>query len=267
VAESRAVVAVLLERDAEIAAAEQQAEPSDVDTDDEAHEAPEYDAWQARELSRVSRDRAEREAAFKEREELERLRAMTDEEREEWDRAHPPPVSAAQAARDSAKWAFMQKYYHKGAFFQTGADDKFGTIGTFDIYTRDFGAATGEDKGVDRSMLPKARGAGLCVCCCVLLLRCVRACCMWRLRVCMCADEVCCVRRRCKSRRGFLGARARSSGRTWRRRTRHASGTTPGAKTRACATNVRAGARIHAHPCLHLWLLGHATSCMRACCV
>jgi microfibrillar-associated protein 1 len=154
------VVAVLLERDAEIAAAEQQAEPSDVDTDDEAHEAPEYDAWQARELSRVSRDRAEREAAFKEREELERLRAMTDEEREEWDRAHPPPVSAAQAARDSAKWAFMQKYYHKGAFFQTGADDKFGTIGTFDIYTRDFGAATGEDKGVDRSTLPKARTWG-----------------------------------------------------------------------------------------------------------
>jgi hypothetical protein len=31
-----------------------------------------------------------------------------------------------------------------------------GTIGTFDIYKRDFSAATGEDKGTDRSMLPKA---------------------------------------------------------------------------------------------------------------
>ena len=156
-ADSRAVVASLLERDAAVAAAEEQAAPSDVDTDDEAHEAEEYDGWQARELARVTRDREEREAAFREREELERLRAMTDEERAEWDRTHPPPVSAAQAAKDKAKWSFMQKYYHKGAFFQSAADDKFGTIGTFEIYSRDFGAATGEDKGTDRSMLPKAR--------------------------------------------------------------------------------------------------------------
>jgi microfibrillar-associated protein 1 len=155
-ADSRAVVAVLLERDAAVAAAEEQAEPSDVDTDDEAHEAEEYDAWQARELARVTRDREERERSFREKEELERLRAMTDEEREEWDRTHPPPQSEAQAAKEKAKWSFMQKYYHKGAFFQSGADDKFGTIGTFDIYKRDFSAATGEDKGTDRSMLPKA---------------------------------------------------------------------------------------------------------------
>jgi microfibrillar-associated protein 1 len=155
-ADSRAVVAVLLERDAAVAAAEEQAEPSDVDTDDEAHEAAEYDAWQARELARVSRDREERDKAFREKEELERLRAMTDEEREEWDRTHPPTPSEAQAARDKAKWSFMQKYYHKGAFFQDAADDKFGTIGTFDIYKRDFGAATGEDKGYDRTLLPKA---------------------------------------------------------------------------------------------------------------
>ena len=149
-------MAVLLERDAAVAAAEEQAEPSDVDTDDEAHEAAEYDAWQARELARVTRDREEREKSFREKEELERLRAMTDEEREEWDRTHPPPVSEAQQARDKAKWSLMQKYYHKGAFFQDAADDKFGTVGTFDIYKRDFGAATGEDKGYDRSLLPKA---------------------------------------------------------------------------------------------------------------
>ena len=157
VAESRAAAAAVLAREADVAAAEEQAQPSDVDTDDEAHEAEEYSAWQARELGRVTRDRNDRETAFKEKEELERLRAMTDEERAAWDAAHPPPVSAAQAAKEKAKWAFMQKYYHKGAFFQTGADDKFGTIGTFDIYKRDFGAATGEDKGVDRSLLPKAR--------------------------------------------------------------------------------------------------------------
>jgi microfibrillar-associated protein 1 len=49
----------------------------------------------------------------------------------------------------------MQKYYHKGAFFQSAADDKFDTVGTFEIYNRDFNAPTGEDRGVDRSALPK----------------------------------------------------------------------------------------------------------------
>ncbi|CAL9135700.1 unnamed protein product [Musa textilis] len=51
-------------------------------------------------------------------------------------------------------WRFMQKYYHKGAFFQSGADDHAATAGTDDIYRRDFSAPTGEDK-MDKSILPK----------------------------------------------------------------------------------------------------------------
>lgn len=48
---------------------------------------------------------------------------------------------------------FLQKYYHKGAFFQTGADDDRGTIGGDAIYSRDFTGATGEDK-FDKEALP-----------------------------------------------------------------------------------------------------------------
>jgi hypothetical protein len=48
---------------------------------------------------------------------------------------------------------FMQKYYHQGAFFQTGADDDRGTIGGDAIYRRDFSGATGEDR-FDKEALP-----------------------------------------------------------------------------------------------------------------
>ena len=52
----------------------------------------------------------------------------------------------------------MQKYYHKGAFFQTEGDDKFASVGTFDIlHKRDFGEACGEDKE-DRKVLAQAAG-------------------------------------------------------------------------------------------------------------
>ena len=48
----------------------------------------------------------------------------------------------------------MQKYYHKGAFFQSDADDHAGTAGSAEIYRRDFSSPTGEDK-MDKTILPK----------------------------------------------------------------------------------------------------------------
>ena len=51
------------------------------------------------------------------------------------------------------KMKFMQKYYHKGAFFQSDADDKTGTVGTFEILQRDFSAPVGMDK-FDKTALP-----------------------------------------------------------------------------------------------------------------
>ncbi|GLT95408.1 hypothetical protein SLE2022_130910 [Rubroshorea leprosula] len=128
---------------------ELEANIADVDTDDEVNEAEEYEAWKAREIARIKRDREEREAMLKEKEEIERVRNMTEEERREWERKNPKP-----AAPNKQKWKFMQKYYHKGAFFQSEADDPAATAGTDGIFIRDFSAPTGEDR-MDKTILPK----------------------------------------------------------------------------------------------------------------
>lgn len=128
---------------------EMEANIADVDTDDEVNEAEEYEAWKVREIARIKRDRDAREAMVKEREEIERVRNMTEEERREWERRNPKP-----APPPKQKWRFMQKYYHKGAFFQSDADDYAATVGSDNIYVRDFSAPTGEDK-MDKTILPK----------------------------------------------------------------------------------------------------------------
>ncbi|KAK6921332.1 Micro-fibrillar-associated protein 1, C-terminal [Dillenia turbinata] len=122
---------------------------ADVDTDDEVNEAEEYEAWKAREIARIKRDREDREAMLKEKEEIEKVRNMTEEERREWERKNPKP-----AATPKQKWRFMQKYYHKGAFFQSDANDRSATARSDSIYSRDFSAPTGEDK-MDKTILPK----------------------------------------------------------------------------------------------------------------
>lgn len=122
---------------------------ADVDTDDEMNEAEEYEVWKTREIARIKRERDAREAMVKEREEIEKLRNMTEQERREWERKNPKP-----AGPPKQKWKFMQKYFHKGAFFQSDADDQAASVGTDDIFQRDFSAPTGEDK-LDRSILPK----------------------------------------------------------------------------------------------------------------
>jgi microfibrillar-associated protein 1 len=127
----------------------EEANIEDVDTDDELNEAEEYEAWKNREIARIKRDREERDARLKEKEEIERLRNMTEEERREWERKN-----AKQVHQTKQKWKFMQKYYHKGAFFQEGADDVIQSAGKDGIYTRDFSEPTGEDK-MDKSILPK----------------------------------------------------------------------------------------------------------------
>jgi microfibrillar-associated protein 1 len=128
----------------------EEANIEDVDTDDELNEAEEYEAWKNREIARIKRDREERDARLKEKEEIEKVRNMTEEERREWERKNPKPLRQT----TKQKWKFMQKYYHKGAFFQEGADDVIQSAGKDDIYTRDFSEPTGEDK-MDKSILPK----------------------------------------------------------------------------------------------------------------
>jgi microfibrillar-associated protein 1 len=84
------------------------------DTDDLDPEA-ERAAWKLREFTRVKRDRDALIAAEKEHEEVERRRNLSKEERDAEDKIH---LDKQKAEKDGkGQMGFMQKYYHKGAFF------------------------------------------------------------------------------------------------------------------------------------------------------
>lgn len=112
-----------------------------VNTDDENEEA-EYEAWKLRELKRMKRDREEREAREKEMQDIDRLRNMTEDERRQELKNNPKQITNKAS---KGKYKFMQKYYHRGAFF---LDKEEG------VYKRDNSAATLEDK-FDKTVLPK----------------------------------------------------------------------------------------------------------------
>nr|CAB3467610.1 unnamed protein product [Digitaria exilis] len=153
--ETRQIVVEEIKKEQHIEKAlNEEANIEDVDTDDELNEAEEYESWKNREIARIKRDREERDARLKEKEEIEKVRNMTEEERREWERKNPKPLQ-----HNKQKWKFMQKYYHKGAFFQESADDVIQSAGKDDIYSRDFSEPTGEDK-MDKSILPKVMQMG-----------------------------------------------------------------------------------------------------------
>ncbi|KAH9867194.1 hypothetical protein IAQ61_007786 [Plenodomus lingam] len=84
------------------------------DTDGLDPEA-EYAAWKLRELRRIKRERLAIEEAEAERAEIERRRNLSAAEREAEDRAF---IEQQQEERgDRGQMQYMQKYFHKGAFF------------------------------------------------------------------------------------------------------------------------------------------------------
>lgn len=118
------------------------------DTDDLDPEA-EKAAWKLRELKRVQRDRQALIAKEKEREEIERRRNLTAEEREAEDREYLE--KQAEEREGKGKMAFMQKYHHKGAFFQS--DDQDEEVKA--ALNRDIAGRKFVDDAGDKSVLPE----------------------------------------------------------------------------------------------------------------
>nr|KAJ3417703.1 Microfibrillar-associated protein 1 [Polyrhizophydium stewartii] len=83
----------------------------DIDDTDDVDPEEEYNAWKLRELLRIKRDRVEREQREQEQREIERRRNMTDAE------IAAEKEAEGKMSKEKIKHKFMQKYYHKGAFF------------------------------------------------------------------------------------------------------------------------------------------------------
>ena len=88
-----------------------------VDDTDDLDPAAEKAAWKLRELQRIKRERESLIARELEREELEQRRNMDESERLKEDYARKREIEE-ERAENRGKMEFMQKYYHKGAFYQ-----------------------------------------------------------------------------------------------------------------------------------------------------
>ncbi|KAK3685130.1 splicing factor, Prp19-binding domain-containing protein [Podospora appendiculata] len=123
-------------------------DPEDeVDDTDDVDPAGEYAAWKLREMLRIRRERAAIEAKEAELAEIERRRALTDEERRAEDDAH---LAAQRDEKDArGKMGYMQKYFHKGAFYR----DESKALG---LDARDLMGARFADDVRNRELLPKS---------------------------------------------------------------------------------------------------------------
>ncbi|UKK02626.2 microfibrillar-associated protein [Theileria orientalis] len=121
---------------------QEEAEEELIDDTDNLDEK-EYELWKIRELKRILRDKEEREKFKKLEEEVKLRRNMTDEERA------LDNEKAEKVVVEKGKLRFLQKYYHRGAFFMDKLQDK-----SEPLYARDFNAPTADDL-IDKSMLPK----------------------------------------------------------------------------------------------------------------
>ncbi len=94
---------------------EKEEEVPDIDDVDGIDPEGEFEAWRLRELARIKRDKEEELKREKEREEVERRRALPEEQRMKEDMEHAEKL---RAEKPKGQQKFLQKYWHKGAFHQ-----------------------------------------------------------------------------------------------------------------------------------------------------
>lgn len=110
--------------------------PVDLESGDETEE---LNAWRTRELKRMQRERSDRAQWTDQKAEVERRRAMGDDEILAED--------GIKGGGEKTQLKFLQRYYHKGAFYQDELKEEFGD--------QDFNAPTGVDADIgDKSLLP-----------------------------------------------------------------------------------------------------------------
>ncbi|KAK9234818.1 splicing factor, Prp19-binding domain-containing protein [Lipomyces kononenkoae] len=120
------------------------ANAEDIDDTDDISPLEERAAWKLRELRRVKRERDELEQREKELQEIEMRRNMDEKDRLKEDLARVREQQE-EKMKNRGKMGFMQKYYHKGAFYQD-----------MDILKRtDYNAEALEDDVKDKTALPK----------------------------------------------------------------------------------------------------------------
>ncbi|KAJ8520646.1 hypothetical protein ONZ45_g2592 [Pleurotus djamor] len=124
----------------ELAEKQKEDEVPDVDDTDGLDPTAEFEAWRLRELGRIKKEKEEEVRREEERAEIERRRALPEEQRlkEDLERA-----DKTRAEKPKGQQKFLQKYWHKGAFHQDA-----------EILKRhDYTEAT--ESTVDVSLLPK----------------------------------------------------------------------------------------------------------------
>lgn len=116
------------------------------------------EAWKVREMARLKRDTEERESVLREKLELLRRRGLTDEERLAEDLLSGRVKSAAAGAEGDEsgkpKWRFMQKYFHKGAFYMD-EDTIRRAGGSDDVRAKNYAAEPTLEDRVDKEQLPQ----------------------------------------------------------------------------------------------------------------
>ena len=116
-----------------------------IDDTDDLNDITEYEKWKIRELTRIKRSLQETQTKLTSDLELQHRRTLTDDQV----KSENLKLGSNDTLRKfKSKLNYLQKYYHKGAFFQDESQ-----LNDEHIYNRDYNLPTWEDS-IDRTKLP-----------------------------------------------------------------------------------------------------------------